>query len=307
MAEQTIEQERADVRSRLGPVGVWSFTLQAHPVAVAREAVVEIEEMGYPAVWFPESVGSKEVLSHAAILLAASSRIIAATGIASIWARDPMAAANGARGLADAFPGRFVLGLGVSHGPSVRKRGHEYERPLQRMREYLDAMDRSRYDSPEPEHPAPRVLAALGPKMLALAAERAAGAHPYFVPVEHTAVAREALGAGPVLCPEQAAVLETDPDVAREIARHHMVGYLWLPNYANNLRRLGWGEEDLADGGSDKLVDALVAWGDVDAIVERVRAHHAAGADHVPLQVLGHVPGEIPLRELRELAPALLA
>lgn len=292
--------------ARIGRVGVWTFTFDALPARDAQRATAAVEELGYGALWIPESVVSKEVFAHAALLLSGSERLPVATGIANIWARDPYAMANGARALAEAFPGRFVLGLGVSHAPAVKRRGGVYERPLEAIRAYLDAMDGARSASPPPAEPAPRVLAALGPRMLRLAAERTAGAHPYFVPVEHTPRAREALGAGPLLAVEQAVLLERDPAKARAIAREHMSGYLRLDNYANNLRRLGWSEDDLKDGGSDALVDAIVAWGDEGAIRERVAAHHAAGADHVCLQVLAEGPPAAPVAQLRALAPPLL-
>jgi probable F420-dependent oxidoreductase len=215
--------------------------------------------------------------------------------------------ANGARMLADAFPGRFVLGIGVSHGVTVETRGHRYERPVAHMREYLDRMEQAPHAQPDPERPAPVVLAALGPTMLRLAAERTAGAHPYFVPVEHTAEARRVLGPDALLLPEQAAVLSTDPGEGRAIARKYMRGYVDLPNYRNNLVRLGWAEEEFADGGSDRLVDAIVVSGGPEAIVDRVRAHLAAGANHVSVQLLRPKWAELPLVDLVELAPALLA
>ena len=242
------------------------------------------------------------------MVLGATQRMVAATGIASVWARDAMTMAAGQLTISEAHPGRFLLGLGVSHQPMVDMvRGHHYAKPLSKMAEYLDAMDRAIYVAPRPAEEPRRVLAALGPKMLRLAAERALGAHPYFVPVEHTAVAREALGEGPMLCPEQAVVLATDPERARAAARLHMGTYLTLPNYTNNLRRLGWTDADLDDGGSDRLVDAIVAWGDEAAIVDRVQAHLDAGADHVCIQVLGDNAAELPLPQWRALAPALLS
>ena len=292
--------------STLGRVGVWSFAFDRNPVAAEQEAVAEIEELGFPALWIPEGLGSKDALTHASLLLAGGRRMVVATGIASIWARDPVAMANGARALADAYPGRFVLGVGVSHRTTVDRRGaFTYRRPLSRMREYLESMDSARYPVRDGVEPPPRVLAALGPGMLRLSAERAAGAHPYFVPVEHTAAAREALGPGPLLAPEQAVVLETDSVRARSIAREYMGHYLKLENYARNLMRLGWAEDDIT-GASDALVDAVVAWGDVDAIRSRVHQHLDAGADHVSVQPLTEDPGTIPLKQLRELAPALL-
>jgi probable F420-dependent oxidoreductase len=296
-----------EIGEMLGKVGLWTFQLDLQPAAVAREAAAELEELGYPTLWIPEAVG-REVLTNAAVLLGATERLNVATGIASIWARDAMATAAGQRTLCEAFGGRFLLGLGVSHRPMVEgMRGAVYDRPLERMRSFLDAMDSAFSMSPAPTDPPRRVLAALGPRMLALAAEKALGAHPYFVPVEHTLVAREALGSEPMLLPEQAAVLSTDAEVARSTARTHMATYLGLPNYTNNLRRLGWTDEDLSGGGSDRLVDAIVAWGDVDAIVDRVRAHHEAGADHVCVQVLTPDRTDLPLEPWRRLAPALLS
>lgn len=288
------------VAERIGRVGVWTFQFDAMPVGDVRRAAARLEELGAGAIWIPESVVSKEVFAHSALLLAATQRIPVATGIANIWARDPVAMQNGARTLADAFPGRFVLGLGVSHEPAVKRRGGIYEKPLARMREYLDAMDRARYSGGEPPQPAARVLAALGPKMLRLAAERTAGAHPYFVPVEHTGVARRELGDGPVLAVEQAVAFETDATRARELARSHMAGYLRLDNYANNLRRLGWSDERIG-GPSDDLVDAIVAWGPLERIVDRVLTHLRSGADHVCVQPLATDPRRMDLERIAEL------
>ena len=201
------------------------------------------------------------------------------------------------RSLDAQYPGRFVLGLGASHAPLVEN----YTRPYSRMVAYLDTLDVA---GPEVGKDR-RMLAALGPRMLELARDRAAGAHPYFVPVEHTAHARTILGKGPLLAPEVTVVLESDPTTARNLARTFTAGYLTLPNYANNLRRLGFGDEDLAGGGSDRLVDAVVAWGDVDAVASRVQEHRAAGADHVCIQVLP-IRDSFPVTAYRELAPALL-
>jgi probable F420-dependent oxidoreductase len=290
----------------MGPVGIWTFDLERQPSAKAQEAVAELEELGYGAVWFGEAVG-REALTHAGLLLAGSKRIVVATGIANIYARDPLAMSGGQKTLAEAYPNRFLLGLGVSHVPLVEKlRGHVYEKPVAAMRAYLDAMDASMYQAFPPASRPLRVLAALGPKMLQLAGERADGAHPYNVTPEHTAQARQILGASPLLCPEQAVILETDPSKAREIARGFLKTYLRLPNYRNNLIRLGFSEDDCNNGGTDRLVDALIAWGDLDAVRERVRAHHSAGADHVCVQVLSGVPNSLPLTQWRELASALL-
>ena len=289
----------------LGPVGIWSWALQRMSAADAGSTMRDFDALGYPAVWIPETLGNKEIFSHAAILLGASTRIVVASGIANIHARDPMAMANGARALAEAFPGRFVLGLGVSHAPSVAARGGTYGRPIETMRAYLDAMEAAQYGGPEPEPPLPMVLAALGPRMLELAAERADGAHPYFVPVEHTSFARQHLGPDGCLVVEQTAVLSADPAEGRRIGRAFAKNYLALPNYANNLRRMGWGEADLAGEGSDRLVDAVVACGDVDAIVRRVRAHLEAGADHVCVQLRAASSADPALEAHRELAAAL--
>jgi probable F420-dependent oxidoreductase len=290
----------------LGKVGIWTFALEMVPAAEAQAAAAEIEALGYGALWIPEALG-REAFAHSALLLAGTRRLPVATGIANIWARDAMAMAAAQKTLAEAYPGRFLLGMGVSHAPLVRGlRGHDYRRPLTMMRAYLDAMDAAPYASVAPATPPERCLGALHPKMLRLAAERTAGAHPYLVPPEHTARAREILGAGPLLAPEQAAVLETDAATARQIARGHLATYLPLPNYARNLHALGFTDADLADGGSDRLVDAIVVWGPADAIAARVRAHHAAGADHVCVQVLDPDPRALPLAQWRELAPALL-
>jgi probable F420-dependent oxidoreductase len=290
----------------LGRVGIWTFALDLQPIARAREVAVEVEELGYGAIWIPDAVG-RDPLVHAALLLGGTSRIVVGTGIAQIYGRDPMTMTEGWKTISEAFPGRFVLGLGVSHQPMVEGlRGQTYGPPLTAMREYLERMDTAMYVAAEPIEPPRRVLAALGPKMLALAAERADGAHPYNVPPEHTARAREILGPEKLLAPEQAVLLETDPVEARRIGRGHMAIYLDLPNYMNNLRRFGITDDDIADGGSDRLVDTLVAWGDVDAVRARVQAHLDAGADHVAVQVLTPERGTLPLDEWRELAPVLL-
>jgi probable F420-dependent oxidoreductase len=296
-----------ELAKRLGKVGVWSFALQRMPAADAGAAVRAFEDAGYPSVWFPESVGSKEVFAHSALLLGASTKAVIAPGIASIYARDPMAMAGGAKALAEAYPGRYVLGIGVSHAPSVQTRGGSYGKPIETMTAYLDAMDAASYAGPEPGEPVPLVLAALGPKMLELAASRADGAHPYFVPVEHTPIARAAIGKECCLAVEMTAVLSTDPATARRIGRGFARHYLALPNYANNLRRLGWADEDIASDGSDKMIDAVVAWGDVDAIVARAKAHLDAGADHVCVQLRADSSADPVVEGFRELASGLLA
>jgi probable F420-dependent oxidoreductase len=288
----------------IGRTGIWTFHLELQPASRAREIAAEIEELGYGALWIPEALG-REIFTHAALLLAATKRIVVATGIANIWARDPMAMANAQKTLTEAYPNRFLLGMGVSHAPMVGMRGHAYDKPLSTMRAYLDQMDAAPFMAAPPSAQPERVLAALAPKMLRLAAERTRGSHPYFVPPEHTRRAREILGPGPLLAPEQAAVLERDPGTARQIARAHMSIYLGLPNYVNNLKRLGFTDDDIAGGGSDRLVDAIVVWGDIGTVVRRVEEHRSAGANHVCLQVLDADPRMPPLRQWKELAAAL--
>ena len=288
----------------LGRVGLWTFFLDLQPADRVRDLVPEIEAMGWGCVWVPEAV-NRDAMVNSALLLSASTTLNIGTGIASIWGRDPMTTAASLKSLSEAWPGRFVLGLGVSHQPMVDHiRGQDYTKPFTKMRDYLAAMDAALYMSPAPET-THVVLAALGPKMLELSATAADGAHPYFVPVEHTVVAREHLGPDALLAPEQAVVLSTDADEARRVARGHMATYLNLPNYTNNLRRFGWGDEDLADGGSDRLVDAIVAWGDEQAVLDRVAAHHQRGADHVALQVLPLDGASLPMDDWRRLATAL--
>ncbi len=288
----------------IGRVGIWQGVLDGHPASAVREAVAAIEESGWPTLWIPETV-SRDPFVSAAVMLEASTNLKVATGIASIWARDAMTTANASLTLNEAYDGRFLLGLGVSHHTLTEwVRKHDYSKPLSTMRTYLERMDKSLFRGVQPAEPPSRVLAALGPKMLELSAELADGAHPYFVPVEHTAIAREAVGPDKMVAVEQMVVLETDADKARTIAKEHMAVYLDLPNYANNLKRLGFTEADIADR-SDKLVDAIVAWGTMDDLVARVAAHHDAGADHVCVQVLRD-DRSIPTREWGLLAEALL-
>ena len=296
-----------DLRARMGRVGVWTGQFDFSGADDVRTAAREVEEAGYGALWTGEAVG-REVLTAAQLLLGATRSLVVATGIANIWARDALAMAAGQLALGEAFPGRFVLGIGVSHKPLLDVRGEDYSRPLAFMRGYLDGMDKGAevYRAVRPEPAPPRVLAALGPKMLELAAERADGAHSYFVPPEHTAEARRCLGAGKLLAPEQAVVLERDAATAREIARRHTSSYLRLPNYTNNLKRFGFTDDDFAGGGTDRLVDTIVAWGDPEAVVSRVQAHLDAGADHVAVQVLDPDRRGLPRRQWRELAPALV-
>ena len=290
----------------LGRVGIWTASLDMQPIEAVPGIAAEIEALGYGALWIPEVAG-RDPLVHSSLLLGGTERLVLATGIATIYGRDALAMACGWKTVTDAFPDRFLLGLGVSHQPAVEGLRHQtYGPPLTAMREYLDAMDAAPYFARPPRAEPQRCLAALGPKMLQLAATRAVGAHPYFVPVEHTAIARETMGPDAKLLPEQMVVLETDPSRAREIARQTMAIYLGLPNYVNNLRRLGWDDEDLDGLGSDELVDAIVVWGDEAAIRARVDEHFAAGADHVCVQVLTGDLTALPMDHWRRLAPALV-
>jgi probable F420-dependent oxidoreductase len=270
--------------------------------AKAQETAAELEQLGYGALWFGEAFG-REALTAAGLLLAATKRIVIATGIANIYGRDPFTMAAAQKTLAEAYPNRFLLSLGVSHIPLVEQlRGHRYDKPVATMRAYLDAMDKAPFHPPSIKPL--RVLAALGPKMLQLSAERADGPHPYNTTPSHTAQARQLLGSGPLLCPEQAVVLEGDPTKARAIARNFLNPYLSLPNYTNNFLRLGFTEADIANGGSDKLIDSVIAWGSLNTVLNRIREHRAAGADHVCIQVLTERK-DFPLAEYRELASAI--
>lgn len=280
---------------QLGRIGIWTQHVWGDRGA-AREAASQLEQLGYGALWFPNRPATFELARD---LLDATSRISVATGIASIWMHPAGEVAAAHHALTLDYPNRFVLGLGVSHAHLVnRHQPDRYERPFDHMRAYLDALDAA----PTPVPAAERVLAALGPRMLELARERSAGAHPYLVTVDHTRRAREILGAGPVLAPEQAVVLETHPDRARAIAREHLSIYLQAPNYTNSWLRLGFTPDDFTNGGSDRLVDALVAWGGIDTIRERVAQHLLAGADHVCLQVLTADRTAMPRSEWEALA-----
>lgn len=305
MVESTASRpiDPAVLKERVGSTGVWLSSLSSVSAVEVRRAAVEIEQLGYRTLWIGETPDSREVLTHAALLLSATTGLVVATGIANIYGRDATSAANGAATLAEAWPGRFVLGLGVSHLPLVVSRGHDYGRPVAGMRAYLDGMDASTITVPMQEA-APRVLAALGPRMLELAATRAQGAHPYFTTPEHTAEARRILGPGPLLAPEQAVVLDTDPVRARAAARRYAELYLGLPNYLGTLRTLGFTDADFANGGSDTLIDAIVPWGDAETLATHVRAHYQAGADHVAIQPIAETLDE-QIETLRQLAAVL--
>ena len=287
----------------LGRIGLWTAAFDFQPMAKAQEAIAHVEEMGFSTVWVPEAV-LREPFASTSLLLSATKKMVLATGIASLHARTAQTMNAGWRTVSEAFPDRFLLGIGVSHAPMVMgvHKG-AYDKPYTTMVNYLDAMDNGVFLSPQPSTPPQRVLAALGPKMLKLSAERAAGAHPYFVPVEHTPYAREIMGPDALLAPEQAVVFETDPTKARAIARQHMTTYTRLPNYTNNLKRFGFTEEEIVNQ-DDRLVDAIVAWGTTDAIVSRIKQHLDSGANHVCVQVLGENPTALPMNEWQELADA---
>jgi probable F420-dependent oxidoreductase len=290
--------------TELGRLGVWTW-LDSMRADETAEFARKIESWGYSALWIPEAVG-RDPFTLLGFLAANTEKLVLATGIANIYARDPMTFKAIHKTMADVAPGRFVLGIGVSHEHLVSKvRGHEYKKPLSTMRDFLDAMDSALYVGRPPDEEAPIVLAALRDKMLGLAARRTRGAHPYLVPPEHTERARAVMGRDAWLCPEQMVLLETDAEKARQIARANMKVYVQLPNYQNNLRQFGFGDEDFADDGSDRLVDAIVAWGDEKAIADRIQAHYDAGADHVCIQPF-RSDGEMgpDLRILEGLAPA---
>ncbi|MFG2134178.1 LLM class F420-dependent oxidoreductase [Streptomyces sp. NPDC048751] len=283
------------LRETVGRYGIWSVGLRSEDPdrrGELAEATAELEELGYGALW----LGGNSSAQHAAPLIEATSRIAVGTSIQSIWQHEPADSAAALADLEAAHPGRFVLGLGVSHA----RLAEQYRRPYSALVSYLDDLDAAGAPADR------RVLAALGPKSLELTRDRAAGAIPYLVTPEHTAYAREILGETPLLAPELAVVLETDPTRARALAREFLAIYLPLPNYTNNFLRHGFTEEDLTDGGSDRLVDALVAWGDETRIHERIKAFEQAGADHLALQVVdGGSRDNLPREAWRALASLL--
>lgn len=284
----------------LSGTGIWSSQLRYGERAEAVDAAAELESLGYSALWVPDVGG--DLFDVLDALLGATEQATIATGILNLWMHTPDESAAAYDRMTRTYGRRLLVGIGVSHAPLIdRKEPGRYQRPLAQMERYLDGLDAAAPPLPA----AARCLAALGPKMLDLAKARTAGTHPYLVTPEHTATARQRLGAGRLVAPEQAVVLETNADAARTIARQHLATYIGLPNYFRNWERVGLTEADRADGGSDRLVDALVAWGDEDTIVERVRAHRAAGAEHVCVQVLTADAQRFPREEWRRLAPAL--
>ena len=283
-----------------GRIGIFAGGLSAQPAAVQRQVAIEMEHLGYGTLWYGESL-AREAFAQAAIFLSATSRLVIASGIANIWARDPMAMAAGGRAVAEAWRDRFILGIGVSHAPMVAARGHDYARPVAAMREYLDQMGEAPWRGPEAPLP-PIVLAALGPRMVGLAAERTAGAYPYFTTAEHIRSVREQLGAEPFLAADLPVVLAAGRAEARSIGDAHTNVYLRTDNYRNNLLRLGWRPEDLEPPGSDELFDAVVAWGEIEQIQGRVASLFTAGADQVVLNIVTKDRSVPYLPELRTLA-----
>ncbi|MCV2463690.1 LLM class F420-dependent oxidoreductase [Streptomyces sp. ICN988] len=286
---------RKDLKESVGRYGVWSRQLRSEDpegAAERAEAAAELERLGYGALW----LGGNSSARNAAPLIGATERIVVGTSIQSIWEHKASEAAAGFAELEVSHPGRFVLGLGVSHAPLAEG----YRRPYSTMVGYLDELDRAGMRSGH------RVLAALGPKMLDLSRDRAAGAIPYLVTPEHTAQARERLGEGPLLAPEFKVVLDSDPSRARATARAYLAMYLKLPNYTKNFLNLGFTEDDVTGGGSDRLIDAVFAWGDEATIRARIDSFHAAGADHVALQLVEDDTARLPREGWRRLA-ALLA
>ncbi len=283
----------------LGAFGIWTFDFEDQSAAKIRDSAQELEGMGWQAVWIPELLG-REAFSHAGFLLASTERIHVVNGIAQIWGREAMWAYGAGLLFADAYPGRHVLGLGFG---GHRRPGTT---PMAAMTAYLDELDAIESPNPAPSVPVRRVLAAYGPKMLQLARERTAGAHSYKVTVQHTAQAREILGPDAFLGVEHAVLFETDPPTARASARKHLDPYLKGEFNIAKFRRLGYTDEDLMYGGSDRFVDDLVFWGDLDAIVEKLRSHVEVGADHVGVQVIGMEPGRSAMPYWRRLADALV-
>jgi probable F420-dependent oxidoreductase len=280
--------------------GIWSSGLRYGDPAAASEAAAELEELGYTALWVPDVGG--DVFGAVERLLKATSTAVVATGILNLWMHSPGETAEAHARLTDVHGDRFLVGIGVSHAALINaKEPRRYQKPLTAMSSFLDGLDGAAQSLPKQS----RVLAALGPKMLDLARERTAGTHPYNVTPDHTAAARAALGPNALVLPEQAVAFTADAVRARNLGRAHLAVYLGLPNYTNNLRRYGFGDDDLSDGGSDRLVDAMVAWGSEDQIRARIQEHRDAGADHVCIQVLSEDGAGLPMAVWRQLAPIL--
>lgn len=281
-------------------VSAWQpFFLRSESSAEVLDAAVELEELGYSRLWFSGGFG-ENVPPRFREILDGTKRIGVASGIVSIWHTSPAEATAFTEDTERVHPGRFLLGLGASHAALVENEETAYRKPYSKMVEYVDALDAAGIA------PEQRILAALGPRMLALSRDRSAGAHPYFSTAEHTAEARTVLGPDRLLAPEVAVVPETDAATARVTARQYMATYLAMPNYTNNLRRFGWTDEDFADGGSDRLVDALIPWGTVEQVTNGIEKHYRAGADEVAIQVLdGGDHTTFPADAFRALAASL--
>ena len=275
---------------QLGKLGVW-YPIDRLDAAGIRRLLRTVEDLGYSTFWYPEALGY-ESLSIASFMLANAERLIIGSSIANIYARDPFTARRGLRTLSSLYDDRFILGLGVSHAPMVERRGHAYDKPVPTMRRYLDAL----YENPSNTADWPLMIAALGPLMLKLAAERTAGALPYNVTPEHTREARVALGPDKRLVVEQKVCLETEATMARRLARRVLDPYMAMTNYRNNWLRIGFTEADLADGGSDRFIDAMVLWGDAATITRGLTAHLQAGADQVCIQPV-HAEGDSEARD----------
>jgi probable F420-dependent oxidoreductase len=289
----------------IGKLGVW-FMTDAMTAGESAEFAKRLEAWGYGALWLPEPPFGRNVLVHASWLLANTSTLVVASGIANIYARDPIAMRGAQLALNEQSGGRFLLGMGVSHAPSVEKtRGHTYGKPVATMQAYVENMQKAQCIAPAPAEKPKLILAALGPQMLALSARVADGAHPYLTTPDHTARARKILGAGKWLCPEQKVLLETNPAEARRRARAAIGRSPSLPNYRNSLKSLGFDDNDLAGNLSDRLIDSLVAWGDETSIRKRIQEHWDAGADHVCIQPISD--GGAPYRQADEILLKLLA
>ncbi len=288
--------------TRLSGIGTWSSALRYGDAGQAAELASELEELGYSTLWIPDVGG--DVFTSVSNLLEATTTTTIATGILNVWMHTPEETASAHARLTAEHGPRFLCGLGISHRPFIDRVNEPgtYQKPIEVMTGYLDGLDAAE----TPLASSDRVLAALGPKMLELARTRTAGTHPYLVTPELTRSARDGAGPDKLVASEQGVVLETDPTKARDIARVHLQTYLGLPNYTNNWKRQGFTDDDLTDGGSDRLVDALVVWGDDTTIAARVQAHRDAGADHVCIQVLTDQPRALAAEQLRALAPALV-
>jgi probable F420-dependent oxidoreductase len=284
----------------LGTIGVWSAQLRSRNRDRVREIASTLDGLGYGTLWVPGGAGG-DLFGDVDAVLDATTRAVVATGVLNIWMHPAEGTAAWYSAASQRHPGRVLLGLGSSHAQLVETTGQTYRRPLSALRNYLSDLDAAATPVPDSR----RILAALGPKMLELAAERSIGAHTYFVDPVHTQVARVAMGPSAVLAPELKVVFESDARQARAIARLHLESYLQLPNYTRNLLKTGYSEEDLSGGGSDRLIDGVVAWGTTDTIAKRAQEHVDAGADHVCIQVLTADRRDVPWEAWRELAPAL--